>query len=119
MQFLPSKRTARSFITFTLLPTLGFPAVIWLLALSKAGVLAFVTLIAYVYLPLLLAESLGIRNRSHSGTYGSALFEGYIGIGPTFPLGFIFCMTVWFAVGYILWFVIFGLRAKAYADLRN
>jgi hypothetical protein len=112
MRLLPTKNTYRSFVAIALLPAIGLPILFWLSALLNAGSFAFATLLVFVFPPFLVAEALGIRNQSCGGTYGNALFEGYIGIGPKFPLGFIFCTAVWLAIGYIAWLLTFGIRTK-------
>ena len=110
MIFAPDKSRLIAFLLLLLVPAVGFPSAALLLAAVGGGSGALVILTVYVLPPLILAQTIGIRNQS-SSVYSSALFEGYIGIGPT-PLGFVFCTVVWLMIGYIFWFLLIGMRAQ-------
>lgn len=109
MTLAPDRSRFWGFLLILLGPAVALPSAVFLFAMGD-GPLALVFLTIYVLPPLLLAEAIGIGNRS-SSAYSSPLFEGYIGIGPT-PLGFFFCSVIWLLIGYILWFLLIGARAQ-------
>jgi len=110
MTLAPDRSRLVSFFLVLLGPAVALPSATLLFAAIGGGPLALVFLTIYVFPPLILAHGIGIGNRS-SSVYASPLFEGYIGIGPT-PLGFVFCTAIWLLIGYVLWFLLIGIRAQ-------
>jgi hypothetical protein len=111
MRLLPTKNTYRSFVAIALLPAIGLPILFWFLALLNDPMLSVCALIVYVLPPTLLAWTIGISSQNWC-TDGNPLFQGAMGLDPTFPLGYLFCTAVWLAIGYVAWLLTFGIRTK-------
>jgi hypothetical protein len=105
MRYILSSLRARSFWMVTLGLSLGVPVICLLLFKLGAPRDALVLSWFYTLPPLFAAELIGIRNNDLT-VYKSPLFRGYIWFEPTFPVGWAFCIGIWFGIGALLWLIL-------------
>ena len=101
---LPSRNNWKSFILLCFPGILPIAILIsMLLAPIGGGIIFFVLLQVYSFPPAILSGIIFGEGIPRGGSTESLLFQGYIGIMPTLPLGLIYCTIFWSVIGYGFW----------------